>query len=125
MHYFILRNQKQIFKKSRTFIIALLDFHALTTSIMKFMLIFKGNPKIKFYRDYENFDEDLFQFGLASGLKNLSDSTYASFGELFLRAIDYHAPIKKKVLRANKNFFMSKALCKVIMLHSRMKNLHL
>ena len=35
------------------------DFHAFTTSIMKLTYV-KGNTKIKFYRDYKNFDNDLF-----------------------------------------------------------------
>ena len=43
----ILKNQKQLFMKSRTFITGILDFHALTTSIMKLRYT-KGNPKIKF-----------------------------------------------------------------------------
>ena len=43
----ILKNQKQLFMKSRTFIMGILDFHALTTSIMKLSYT-KGNPKIKF-----------------------------------------------------------------------------
>ena len=55
----ILTNQKQLFMKFRTFITGKLDFHALTTSIMKLIYV-KGNTKIKFFRDYKNFDKDLF-----------------------------------------------------------------
>ena len=120
----ILTNQKQLFMKSRTFITGISDFHALTTSIMK-LTYTKGNPKIKFYRDYKNFDNDLFKVDLENSLRNLTDLTYTSFEKVFLRTLDCHAPIKKKILRANENSFMSKALRKAIMMRSRMKNLYL
>ena len=56
----------------------------------------KCNSKIKLYRDYENFNNDLFQVDLENGLRNLTDSTYTSFEEVFLRTLDYHVPIKRK-----------------------------
>ena len=59
----IFANQKQLFMKSRTFITGMSDFYALTTGIMK-LTYTKGNPKIRFYRDYKNFDNDLFQVDL-------------------------------------------------------------
>ena len=46
--------------KSITFITVTLNFHALTTSIMKLTYV-KSNIIIKLYRDYKNFDNDLFQ----------------------------------------------------------------
>ena len=110
--------------KSRTFITGISDFHALTTSIMK-LTYTKGNPNIKFYRVYKNFDNDLFKVDLENSLRNLTDVTYTSFEKVFLRTLDCHAPIKKKILRANENSFMSKALRKAIMMRSRMKNLYL
>ena len=51
----ILTNQNQYFMKTKTFITGISDFHALNTSIMK-MKYTKGNPKVKIYRDYKNFD---------------------------------------------------------------------
>ena len=62
------------------------DFHALTINIMK-LTYTKGNPKIK-YRDYKNFDNDLFQVDLENGLRNLTDLIYTSFEEVFLRKLD-------------------------------------
>ena len=58
----------------------------------------KGNPKIKFYRDYKSFENDLLQVDLENDLRNLTDLTYTSLEEVFLRTLDYHAPIKKKLL---------------------------
>ena len=49
--------------KSRTFITGISDFYALTIGIMK-LTYTKGNPKIRFCRDYKNFDNDLFQVDL-------------------------------------------------------------
>ena len=57
--------------------------------------------------------------------KSLTDSKYTNFEEIFLRTLDYHVQIKKKLLRANKNSFMRKALCKAITLRSRIENLYL
>ena len=50
--------------------------------VMKLTYV-KGNPKIKFYRDYKNFDNELFQAALENGLRNLTDLTYTSFEEVF------------------------------------------
>ena len=109
--------------KSKTFITGISYFHALSTRIMKLTYV-KGNPKIKFYRDYKIFDNDLFQVDLENGSRHLTDLTHTSFEEVFLRTLDYHAPIKKN-LRANEHSFMSKALRKAIIIRSRMKNLYL
>ena len=67
----------------------------------------------------------MFQFDLENGWRNLTDPANARFEEVFLRALDYHAPIKKKTLWANENSSISKALRKTILLHSRMKKLYL
>ena len=42
-----------------------------------------------------------------------------------MRTLDYHAPIERKILPANENYFISKALRKTIRLRSRMKKLYL
>ena len=104
--------------KSRTFITGISDFHSHTTSIMK-LTYTKGNPKIKFYRDYKNFENDLFKVDLEKSLRNLTDLTYTSFEKIFLRKLDCSCSDKKKeILR-----FMSKPLHKAILMRSRMKNL--
>ena len=60
--------------KSRNLITGISDFHALTTSIMK-LTYAKGNPEIRFYRDYKNFNNDSFQVDLENGLRILTDLT--------------------------------------------------
>ena len=109
--------------KSRYFITGISDFHSHTTSIMK-LTYTKSNPKIKFYRDYKNFENDLFKVDLEKSLRNLTDLTYTSFEKIFLRKLDCSCSDKKKeILRANENSFMSKPLHKAILMRSRMKNL--
>ena len=72
----ILTYQKQLFMKSRIFITSMSDFHALNTSIMKLTYV-KGNPKIKFHKNYKKFHNDLFH--AENGIRNLTDSTCTSF----------------------------------------------
>ena len=50
------------------------------------------------------------------------ENSYANFEQTFLEVLDKHAPIKKKVVRANDKPFMTKALRKAIMRRSALKN---
>ena len=47
---------------------------------------------------------------------------YAHFQRVFLRVLDKHAPMKKKILRANDKPFMNKVLRGAIMRRSFLKN---
>ena len=85
---------KAAFYEVLNFITGISDFHAFTTSISKLTYI-KSNPKIKFYRDYKSFDNDLFQVDVEHGLRNLTDVTYNNFEEGSLRTLDDHAAMKK------------------------------
>ena len=51
-----------------------------------------------------------------------TNHSYAEFGKVFLKELNKHAPLKKKVLRHNNNAFMTKELRKEIMLRSKLKN---
>ena len=75
--------------------------------------------KITLKLNFIEITNDLLQVNLENGLRNLTYSAYTKFQEDFLRTLDYHAPLKKKILRANVNSFMSKPLRKAIMLRSR------
>ena len=43
-------------------------------------------------------------------LENLTNHSYAEFEKVFLKELNKHAPLKKKVLRHNNNAFMIKEL---------------
>ena len=62
---------KAAFLNSRTFVMGISDFYALTTSILKLTYV-KGNPKIKFYKYYKIFDKYLVQVDLENGTRNLT-----------------------------------------------------
>ena len=49
---------------------------------------------------------------------------YLTFQNIFLQVLNTHAPVKQKVQRFNNNRFMTKQLRKVIMRHSRLKNIY-
>ena len=51
-----------------------------------------------------------------------TNHSYAEFKQVFLKELNKHAPLKKKVLRHDNNAFMTKELRKEIMLRSKLKN---
>ena len=56
-------------------------------------------------------------------LNHLTSSSYDDFETTFSKELNKHGPLKKKILRHNKNRFMIKELRKVIMLRSKLKNI--
>ena len=82
----------------------------------------KGNPKVKFYRDYKSFNFESFNNDLDGLLKAENNMNYSTFQNIFLQVLNTHAPVKKKVQRFNGNRFVNKKLRKAIMRHSRLKN---
>ena len=48
--------------------------------------------------------------------------TYESFQQIFLNVLDSHAPMKKKVMRANQKSYVTKRMRKAIMLRSQLEN---
>ena len=61
-------------------------------------------------------------------VKNVLDldkiNSYAMFEELFLKVLDKHAPVKKKVVRANHAKYISKPLRKAIMKRSYLEKVY-
>ena len=55
-------------------------------------------------------------------LENLTNHSYVEFEKVFLKELNKHAPLKKKILRHNNNAFMTKELRKEIMLPSKLRN---
>ena len=65
----ILTKNKQYFMKSQTL---------MTLTIMR-NTICKGNPKTKFYRDYKNFDCEMFERELSHSLQSFISLNYIRF----------------------------------------------
>ena len=59
---------------------------------------------------------------LKDKLENLANHSYADFEKVFLKELNKHTPLKKKILRHNNNAFMTRELRKEIMLRSKIKN---
>ena len=74
------------------------------------------------YRDYKTFDEDIFCQELRTCLSSETVLDYNSFEENFLGVLNKHAPLKKKVLRANHAPYVTRALRKAIMKRSYLEN---
>ena len=56
-------------------------------------------------------------------LNHLTSSSYDDFETTFLKKLNRHAPLKKKILRHSNNRSMTKELRKAIMLQSKLKNI--
>ena len=117
----ILTNKKDLFKLSNTFEADITYHHKLVSTILK-SGSFKGTPKIKIYRSYKKFEFENFNRILKDKLEKLTNHSYAEFEKDFLKELNKHARLKKKVLRHNNNAFMTKELRKEIMLGSKLKN---
>ena len=117
----ILTNYKQYFMKSQALVTGISDLHALTLTIMR-NTFYKGNPKTKLYRDFKNFDYEMFENKLSYSLQAFQLLDYTRFYNVFLPLLNKYAPIKKKILRENRSSFMAKTLRKAIMLRSQLKN---
>ena len=104
----IITNRKAYFKKTCILETGISDFHKLTAVSLKSQIL-KAPPKRNIYRDYKAFDE-----------KN-----YFPLKDIFIKVLNTHAPVKTKILRANKHRFMTRTLQIAIMTRCRLKNLYL
>ena len=67
------------------------------------------------------FDIEKFKIELHSNIDKKEAYCYSSFHETFTSLPHQYVSIKKKILRCNKNLFMTKTLRKTIMLRSKLK----
>ena len=75
----------------------------------------EGNPKIKFYRNYKNVHNALFQVNLENALRNFNDSVCTNFEEAVLRALQSFTKyfrltlvfMQNSALQEKFNFFFS------------------
>ena len=76
------------------------------------------------YRDYKNFDQDIFPQEIHTSLSSETLHDYTSSKENFLGVLNKHAPSKKKVLRANHAPYVTKALRTAVMKRSYLEKLY-
>ena len=98
------------------------DFHKMVVTVMKSSFE-KMSPKEISYRNYKNFDNNVFKLELSEVLSN-NVCSYKSFEEIFLKVLDKNAPLKKKIIRANHAPYMTKNLRKAIMKRSLLEKVY-
>ena len=108
----ILTNTKNFFKTLNFQEVGIFDQHDFLPTALKSQFI-KCRPKMIFYhRNIQNYPS-------ASKIED-----YSSFQEAFTSVRHKQAPMKKKILRYNKNPYMIKRLGKQIVLRSKMKDIY-
>ena len=104
----ILANRAKSFQNSIT---GLSDHHKMTLAVLK-TYVKKREPTVINYRNYKNFNDNLFRDVLIDNLQNMDKTflKYDDFKASFINALDKHAPVKKKTLRGNNATFMNKTI---------------
>ena len=120
----IITSRKPYCEKTCLIETGLSDFHKLVAVSLKTQKL-KTPPKRKLYREYKTFDENNSNNDLKSKLDTINNLDYSTFEDIFISALNTHAPIKTKILRANNHEFMTKALRKAIMTRSKLKSIYL
>ena len=109
------------FQNSMTLETGLSDFHKMTVTVLK--RYFKKKPPITItYRDLKSFDALKFREDIRNQLEPIGELDVDSFKHVFTSTWNLHAPLKKKVVRANNAPFMNKSLSKAFMHRSKLKN---
>ena len=114
-----LTNSYHSFQNTSVISTGLSDFHKMPVTVLKTKFE-NTKPKEITYRNYKKFDENDFKFELKSSLKK-DCANYGEFEDIFLRVFQKHAPLKKKLIRANHAPYMTKALRKSMMRRSQLE----
>ena len=85
----------------------------------------KSQPKEITYRDYKQFDPSKFKKELKNVLTKENIDSCTNFDEQFLKVLNIHAPLKRKLLRTNHAPYISKKLQKATMRRSYLEKIYL
>ena len=118
-----LTNSSKSFQHTQAISAGMSNHHKMIVTVMKTTFM-KVKPREITYRSYKHFDRVIFKDDLKNELRFHTDNInkYLSFENAFLKVLDIHAPIKKKIVRANDAPYMTKALRKAIATRSRLEN---
>ena len=118
----ILTNSSRSFQNTCTISTGLSDVHKMSLTVMKTKYA-KAKPKEIVYRNYKHFDDKAFGSDLRKGLRLANSAiTYKDFENIFINALNVHAPLKKTIIRANTAPYMNKSLRKAMMRRSQLEN---
>ena len=118
-----LTNSPNSFQNSGVVETGLSDFHRMIVTVMK--TSFQKLPvKIRHYRDYSNYDNNMFRVSFFNELSKLNTKAVDldKFITFWIDTLNNHAPSKKKYIRGNHLPFMNKELSKEIMHITRLRN---
>ena len=116
----VITNSSSSFQNTEAILTGLSDYHKMVTTVLK-ETFQRSSPKELVYRDYKNSDRLTFKRELEEKL-NQQINEYKHFEQIFLEVLNTHAPIKRKLLRANHVPYMTKALRKAIMKRSKLES---
>ena len=114
----ILTNSKNNIQNSMTVETGLSDHHKMIITVLK-VHFKKMEPITIKFRSYKRFRDNLL-YDLQNSCKETM--SYDDFKEIFMKILNLHAPMKKKLVRGNNAPFMNKYLSKAIMHRSKLKN---
>ena len=97
----------------------------MTLTVMK-VFYEKQKPHIVTYRNNKHFSNERFMFDIKNSIIQMTskknDLEFDRFKTALDKAIQRHAPIKKRYVRTNQAIFINKKINKEIMKRSRLKN---
>ena len=76
------------------------DCHKMILAVIK-MTFQKVKPKEILYRNFKHFDKIRFKTEVKEKLIRNDSLNYETFEQLFMNTLEKHAPLKKKIVRAN------------------------
>ena len=109
------------FQKTTTVSTGLSDFHKMIVTVLKTNFT-KQKPKEIIYRSYKNFENTAFRADLKRKIEEIENRNYVNFENVFIQTLENHAPLKKKIVRANHAPYMTKTLRKAIMRRFALEN---
>ena len=107
-----LTNFLNCFQNTNAICTGLSDFHKMIVTVQKYTFVI-AKHRVIHYRCYKDLDNISFRNELRARLSVTGN--YDEFDKVYLQAMNNHAPMKSKTIRANHASYMSKALRKAIM----------
>ena len=118
-----LTNNALSFQSTKIVSTGLSEFHKLVLTVLKTSIVKNKLREIQ-YRNCKYFDSRKFNRDLKEEFSREYVDSCSKFDEILFRVLGRHAPLKKKMLRANHAPYVSKALRKAIMKRSCLENIY-
>ena len=119
----LLTNNVYAFQQTTAICTGLSDCHKLVLMVIK-TTVLRSQPKECTCRDYKQFDPSKFEKELKNVLTKENIDSCTKFDEQYLKVLNIHAPLKRKLLRANHALYISKTLRRSIMRRSYLEKVY-